>query len=442
MIESLIEVVDAVRLEGRPALQGHSIDSPTAGAVLPATSLRIEGWALGGHDPPVAVEIVVNDQIVARCVIGHRRPDVAKVFGNPQALHSGFAVDMCAPRTPSRLRVRARCDDQRLVDIGILRTRPRLETGGDLVSVVIPCYNQAHFLSDAVRSALGQAYDPLEILVVDDGSTDNCIEVVRRFPDVRYVRQHNSGIASARNAGLANTRGAYVVFTDADDVLLPGAVQAGLDALRNRAGAAFAFGRSQWMGNVAEHVHEPAVSLNNDWYEELLRGVPILAPGSVIYRRDALPEPPVFDSRIDGAADYDLYYRLAREFPVAMHSAVVVGYRRHGRNMTNRPRVMIRANLGAMRRQRSYVWAHSMYTAAFRAGCRLWRGTYGGELVYQAQMHWTGRIWREAYRDMVVLLRYWPQGFVPLAQLVVGSRRRRIRARSTWPGEPTGGDSP
>src|SRR6266702_7743194 len=79
-----------------------------------------------------------------------------------------------------------------------------------LVSVVIPCYNQAHFLHEAIESALAQTYSLCEILVVDDGSTENIAEVAAGYPKVRYIRQENSGVSAARNKGWKQSRGEYL----------------------------------------------------------------------------------------------------------------------------------------------------------------------------------------------------------------------------------------
>ena len=85
------------------------------------------------------------------------------------------------------------------------------------VSVVIPCFNQGHFLSEALESVLAQTRPADEVVVVDDGSTDNTSAVVRRFPSIRCIRQPNRGLASARNTGLRHTSCDYLVFLDADD---------------------------------------------------------------------------------------------------------------------------------------------------------------------------------------------------------------------------------
>ena len=78
-----------------------------------------------------------------------------------------------------------------------------------LVSVVIPCYNQAHFLGEAIESVLSQTYPRHEIVVVDDGSTDDTAEVACRYPEVRLIRQENGGLSAARNAGLSQSIGNF-----------------------------------------------------------------------------------------------------------------------------------------------------------------------------------------------------------------------------------------
>ncbi|MDH4232119.1 MAG: glycosyltransferase family 2 protein [Nitrospirota bacterium] len=85
------------------------------------------------------------------------------------------------------------------------------------VSVIIPVYNGARFIAEAVESVCVQNYEPLEIIVVDDGSTDDTPMIVRSFQDIRYIRQANQGVAAARNTGIENSRGELIAFLDADD---------------------------------------------------------------------------------------------------------------------------------------------------------------------------------------------------------------------------------
>src|SRR4051812_16000050 len=115
--------------------------------------------------------------------------------------------------------------------------------GSELVTVVIPCYNQARFLGEAIESVLRQTHRAREVVVVDDGSTDGTAAVAARYPDVQLIRQPNRGLAAARNRGLAESRGAYLVFLDADDRLLPRALEVGLRCLMDHPLVAFAYGR-------------------------------------------------------------------------------------------------------------------------------------------------------------------------------------------------------
>ena len=116
------------------------------------------------------------------------------------------------------------------------------ESDTPLVSVIIPCYGQAHFLGEAIESVLGQGYRHKEIIVVDDGSPDHAREVATSYAGVRYIFQENQGLPGARNTGIRESRGTYLVFLDADDRLLPDALQTGVDQLHAHPECAFASG--------------------------------------------------------------------------------------------------------------------------------------------------------------------------------------------------------
>jgi len=95
-----------------------------------------------------------------------------------------------------------------------------LESTEFLVSVIIPVYNGEAFLADAISSILRQNYEPLEIIVVDDGSTDGSAAIAKNYKDICYIYQHNQGVASARNRGLSTAKGTFIAFLDADDIWL------------------------------------------------------------------------------------------------------------------------------------------------------------------------------------------------------------------------------
>jgi glycosyltransferase involved in cell wall biosynthesis len=151
-----------------------------------------------------------------------------------------------------------------------------------LVSVVIPCYNQAHFLGDSVESVLAQTYPRFEITVVNDGSQDNTAEVAARYHEVHCVSQENRGLCAARNAGLRRSVGEYVVFLDADDRLLPHALETGVGQLVARPGCAFVAGRHRYIdaaGAPLPSLMEQRL-VEKDHYLELLRSNYVGCPTS------------------------------------------------------------------------------------------------------------------------------------------------------------------
>jgi glycosyltransferase involved in cell wall biosynthesis len=275
-----------------------------------------------------------------------------------------------------------------------------------VVSVVIPCYNQAHFLGEAIESALAQSYPHLEIVVVDDGSTDNTAVVAARYPGVRCVRQMNQGLAAARNTGLHDSTGSYLVFLDSDDRLLPGAVAAGLAVLHAHPECAFASGLCQYIAADGTSLPTPTPTpLTADYYSTLLRHTHIWMPAMVMHRRTVFEAVGGFDPSVNPCADYDLYLRVAQKYPICSHQEVVAEYRRHGSNMTNDPALMLRSVATVLKRQRQYVKRNRRYAEAYRAGAGFWYGWYGKPLVAQILSHTVTRKWARARDGMVVLLR-------------------------------------
>src|SRR5215210_774807 len=299
---------------------------------------------------------------------------------------------------------------------------------GGTVSVVIPCYNQAHFLGEAIQSVLSQSYPHFEVVVVDDGSQDDNREVASGYarddPRVKLVSQQNSGLAEARNRGLAESVGEYVVFLDSDDCLLPGALEAGVRDLEAHPGCAFVSGQYRAVaadGSLLWKPYEPPAE--RDGYLMLLQycfGMPAV----VMYRRWVFNEVGGFDSSVDAAADWDLYLRVARRFPVHHHGHVVAEYRQHGTSMNQRPGLMLKSTVSVLRSQRPHLKDDKRREEGYMVGLRGMQADYGVPLAEDIRDALRQRAWKRALGGMFVLARYFPSG---LALLL--SQRRLDRAR-------------
>jgi glycosyltransferase involved in cell wall biosynthesis len=283
---------------------------------------------------------------------------------------------------------------------------PGLSSDSPAVSIVIPCYNHARFLADAIQSTDGNQR-PLEIIVVDDGSTDDSWEVAGYFPQVHRLRQSNEGLASARNRGLRESHGEFVTFLDADDRLLPGAIDVGAAALESHAGYAMVFGRCLMMGaegNVLPTADWPRVE--RDHHSEFLRRNLVWMPGMAMFRREALEWAGGFAFGFDAAADYDLYLRVSRVWPVHDHAELVAAYRQHGGNMSGSATRMLRETRAVMRRNQPH--GDERLWPAWHQGWRLWQAFYGSQLVEEIRRHVRRRELRPAVRKTVTLFRHHP----------------------------------
>lgn len=198
----------------------------------------------------------------------------------------------------------------------ILRATPR-DVPAPLVSVVIPTYNRADTITRAISSVLAQDYAPLEIIVVDDGSTDATAWIVEQLGDerVRLVRQANGGVAAARNRGIAEARGAFVAFLDSDDEWLPGKLAAQV-ALFRAGSPHLGFVYSGYESIAADGTRTRHEAAHRGWiYRDLLAGNVVTGCGSTtVFRREALALVGGFDTDLPANEDYDLVLRVARFF--------------------------------------------------------------------------------------------------------------------------------
>ena len=284
-----------------------------------------------------------------------------------------------------------------------------------LVSVVIPCFNQAHYLPEAIESVLSQSYPLVEIIVVDDGSIDDTAKVAASYPEVRLFRQSNQGLSAARNRGLRESRGDLLVFLDADDRLLPGGLSAGVACLHEHPECAFAYGQYQFInedGTLNKRIERAPAS--GDTYADFLRENRVAMHAAVMYRRWVFERVGGFNKRLKACEDYEMYFRIVRRFPVVEHPALVAEYRRHPGSMSNHARKMLESALTVLDGEAVHIEDDPDLQAALQEGRRRVAGYYTFRLVRSLlPPNIDRRNWRRGLADLW-LLRKHPGGFIHL----------------------------
>lgn len=217
-----------------------------------------------------------------------------------------------------------------------------------LVSVVVPVFNGARYLAESLDSALAQDYPQVEVIVVDDGSTDATPEVLARYGDrVRVIRQPNQGAAVARNAALRVARGEYLAFLDADDRWLPHKLRIQIAHLRRNPQVDLVY--SSW--SVVERSDPQALDIvgpepreedaidpgGSGWIYNALLLDCIVHTTTVVMRRRLLDAVGLFDPELRRGQDYDFWLRASRVTPIHKLAAVLSIYRLHDANSTRDP---------------------------------------------------------------------------------------------------------
>ena len=211
------------------------------------------------------------------------------------------------------------------------------------VSVIIPAFNSARFIGEAIGSVLSQTRPAEEIIVVDDGSTDSTRDIVQALP-VKYVYQKNAGPSAARNAGIRAAAGDFLAFLDADDIWLPHKLAVQLQGFASYPEAGFSFSTvwNLYDGTDTKITRAPYYPprlvrwLNKSGISsgmacgsvyELLLQKNCVATSSVVVRRSLVERAGEFDIRLWGAEDYEYWIRLARIAPAVFIDPPVCRYR-------------------------------------------------------------------------------------------------------------------
>jgi len=189
------------------------------------------------------------------------------------------------------------------------------ETEKPFVSVVLPTYNRAYILGDAIKSVLGQTYANLELIVVDDGSTDNTKEFVQTYTDprIRYVRhEHNKGLAASRNTGIREARGAFVANLDSDDVWMLQKLERELAVFSTTApetGVVYSqYERTYSNGRITVFPDVPVPAHN---FQKMLLEVNLISMQMALVKKDVFENAGYFDESIPALQDWEFWIRAS-----------------------------------------------------------------------------------------------------------------------------------
>lgn len=243
------------------------------------------------------------------------------------------------------------------------------------VDVIVPCFNQGHFVGAAIESALHQTLKPQQIIVVDDGSTDDTRAVCSEYGSaVTYIHQENAGLSAARNTGITRSAAEFVQLLDADDLLQP-------DALADLTGKAAENSdcsavRGGWdeidaSGSLVATVAD--TELGRDQFHALFEPLAVGPPCRYLIRRAAFADVGVFDTALRSCEDWDMWLRFALGgHRFASSDATTCVYRRHSGSMSRNHRRMWESGLDVLKRARS---RHNCDTCvdAYRQGVESWR---------------------------------------------------------------------
>ena len=241
-----------------------------------------------------------------------------------------------------------------------------------LVSVIIPAYNAEKYIERTIHSVLLQNYENIEIIVIDDGSTDNTATVVKKLANedkrLHYVHQQNGGVSSARNHGYKLSKGEYLAFLDADDIWLPNNVSKKLAHLQDNPDVGLVHSDAMVIDENDNSLNETKKGKSGWILDDLLlwNGTCIPAPSSILVKREVVDSVGGFDTSLSTAADQEFFFRVAAKYKIGRVEEVTWQYRMHSQNMHSNIALMERDTLLSYQR----ATENNLFkSAAFRRKC-------------------------------------------------------------------------
>lgn len=219
-----------------------------------------------------------------------------------------------------------------------------------LVSVIIPSYNQANFVKSAIESVLNQSYRQIEIIVVNDGSTDNTLDVIKKITTkekISIVTTRNRGLAAARNTGLEQAAGNFVAFLDSDDLYLPHKLSLHIDFLLSHPDIDISYSETRYFNNKPEDAFSigKRPQIEGDPFSKLIRGN-FIPSNAFVVKTDMIRKIGGYDPSLRAHEDWDMLLRLSLSgAQFGYINAVTNLVRIHASNMTKQRRRMVESEI-------------------------------------------------------------------------------------------------
>jgi glycosyltransferase involved in cell wall biosynthesis len=223
-----------------------------------------------------------------------------------------------------------------------------------VVSILMPVFNGAAYVGRAIESALAQTYPDFELIIVNDGSTDNSAEVIRPYladPRIRYLAQPNGGVAAARNAAIRVAQGRYIGFLDQDDLWLPEKLRLQVQYLDEHPDVGLVHAVQSYIDSDGRHTRlsfDDGFAKVSGWCFKDLFIRNRIAVLTVLARKSVLDSIGPLNETIPGGDDYEMWLRISKHFPIGHLDQVLAHYRTHESNVSNDYFRMTRTDLGAI----------------------------------------------------------------------------------------------
>lgn len=243
-----------------------------------------------------------------------------------------------------------------------------------LISVIIPTFNASGYLPKAIESVMNQTYTNFEVIIIDDGSTDNTRSIIKESEKVKYFYQENKGLSSARNAGMQKSNGKYLVFLDADDWLENEALMQNYLVIKDRSEIAFVSGNYYLLRAGCNDPEAISVTVNEDHYTRLLQCNYIGMHAAVLFQRWVFDEFR-YDETLKACEDYDLYLVVTRKYPVIHHQEFIATYNFHPAGLSHNHQLMMDSINRVIQKQHPYLRSGEE-ESAYLEGLEQWKDYY------------------------------------------------------------------